>query len=474
MPRTLTTYQMSSAQDIFAAIPPRVQDSGTEEKPKVFRKRDVVRDFLAFLSRERVRYCVLGDIPDSYPKKITSDIDVAFDFESEKEVRFVINLFCQQDSQTSLISILRHEHTAFFYVLAFKDKSGGFSFLQIDACIDYYRDGRLLIEKDDLILNRRKRRGKGGLEFFVPAPASEFKYYLIKKIEKKSLSKGAGEHLSDCWREDMNGCMSVLNEYFSGEDSVCISHAAELGNWDAISDRIADYRTAFQRKMRPTIPDRISESRRIIRRLISPPGFWVAIFGPDGIGKSTLIEQLIQHYQPAFWGVAYKHFRPRMDSNIHGDGAPVTNPHAERPRSGLASVAKIAYYFFDYWLGYLTNVRLLLSKGKFVIFDRYADDIKVDPIRYRYSGPRWLVDLMCKGIPRPDLVIVLDAPASLIQSRKSEVNSSETERQLKEYEKISKSYESWVLMDASGTPEEVFNSVQHVLTQAMARRYISS
>ena len=436
-----------------------------------YTRRDIVNDFLAFLSRERVRYCVLGDIPENFPQEVLSDVDIAFDLDSESSIRDVIQRYCRENPKAKLISVIRHEHSAFFFVLAFKNKSGAYSFLQIDACIDYYREGRLLIESKDLILNRTKVHGADGLEFFVPAAAAEFKYYLIKKIEKKNLNESAGKHLTACWQKDMKGCMSILDEYFKEEDSVFISHAAEVGNWDSIADRISTIRKGFHKTTKPTISDRATEFYRLAKRMIKPPGFWIAIFGPDGIGKSTLIDSLNENFKPAFWGVSYRHFRPRLDTNIHGDTTVVTDPHAKEARSSLSSAAKMVYYFFDYWIGYIMSIRLLLAKGHFVIFDRYADDIKVDKIRYRYSGPTWLVNWMCKLIPRPDILIVLDAPASLIQSRKSEVTEEETERQMGEYRNIAASYSNAHLVDASGTPDEVFAAVQNVLVERMAKRY---
>lgn len=450
------------------------KDDPTRSSGDLYKRKDVVNDFLAFLSRERVRYCVLGDIPEDFPQEVLSDVDIAFDIDSEKSIREIIQRYCQENPRAKLVSVIRHEHSAFFFVLAFIDETGGYSFLQIDACIDYYRDGRLLIESKDLILNRSKVFGSNGLEFFVPAPAAEFKYYLIKKIEKKNLNESAGKHLSACWQKDMKGCMSILDEYFKEEDSVFISHAAEIGNWDSIAERISKIRKGFHKTTKPTISDRATEFFRLSKRVIKPSGFWIAIFGPDGIGKSTLIDSLTESFAPAFWGVSYKHFRPRLDTNIHGDSTVVTDPHAKEARSAISSSGKMVYYFFDYWIGYLTNIRLLLAKSHFVIFDRYADDIKVDKIRYRYSGPAWLVNWMCKLIPRPDILVVLDAPASLIQSRKSEVTEEETERQMGEYRKIASSYSNAILVDASGSPDEVFIAVQAILVEKMAQRYLKA
>jgi len=64
-----------------------------------------------------------------------------------------------------------------------------------------------------------------------------------------------------------------------------------------------------------------------------------------------------------------------------------------------------------------------------VIYDRHFVDILVDAKRYRYGGPPWLLRLIWRLIPKPDLIILLDAAPEVLQARKQEVPYEETARQ---------------------------------------------
>ena len=56
-----------------------------------------------------------------------------------------------------------------------------------------------------------------------------------------------------------------------------------------------------------------------------------------------------------------------------------------------------------------------------VVNHRYLLDAIIDRRRYRYSGPRWLLRFIWRIVPKPDLVLLLDAPPEVIASRKSEL-----------------------------------------------------
>ena len=51
-----------------------------------------------------------------------------------------------------------------------------------------------------------------------------------------------------------------------------------------------------------------------------------------------------------------------------------------------------------------------MIRTRLVIFDRYIYDLLVDSKRVRYGGPAWMLRLLARIVPRPELVILLDAP----------------------------------------------------------------
>jgi thymidylate kinase len=166
---------------------------------------------------------------------------------------------------------------------------------------------------------------------------------------------------------------------------------------------------------------------------VSPSGLWVAILGPDGSGKSSVIAQYVPLMEHWFGGSACFHLRPRiLSGGAHGQ-IPNTDPHGQALRGAVISSAKVLYLCADYVLGYWFRVRPLLVASKLVVFDRYYHDLLIDPRRFRYGGPRWLAHAVARLIPMPDLVLILDAPAEVLQARKREVSVEESARQSAAY-----------------------------------------
>jgi len=202
-------------------------------------------------------------------------------------------------------------------------------------------------------------------------------------------------------------------------------------------------------------------------------GVWLTFLGPDGCGKSSVIQgvmNLIDH--DLFSGVEVIHLRPHVGQSINRSNAKsvVENPHEQKKRNKIISVFKIIYFLFDYTLGYFIKVRPLLQDNKLVIFDRYYYDLQVDPLRYRYGGPMWFSQFIGHFIPKPDLVIVLNASAETIQSRKKEVPFEETERQTYEYQGLSETMDNVIIVNAEQTIERVVRDVNDAVLDYMEHR----
>jgi hypothetical protein len=159
-------------------------------------------------------------------------------------------------------------------------------------------------------------------------------------------------------------------------------------------------------------------------------GAFVAIVGPDGVGKTTVARVLAELYDGP---TAYFHFRPPLLSAL----APRPPDAAELPMSkntgdGLRVVGwlRLIRNVVHCWLGYLLRVRPALDKGTLVIADRWVYGYLVHPRALQFYGPAWLADLAIRTLPRPHMIVNLRAPRELIHERKQELAPGQIEAEL--------------------------------------------
>ena len=203
-------------------------------------------------------------------------------------------------------------------------------------------------------------------------------------------------------------------------------------------------------------------------------GLWIAFYGPDGVGKSAVIGSLQAKPGGAFSRCLCFHFRPRFGGRAY-ERPPVTAPHAQSPRGLLITMIKLAYWLLDCWLGYLFMVMPATSRSQLVVFDRYLPDILVDPMRYRLPmSAGKIASVIVRLAPRPDLNVLLDAPAESVQRRKQEVSLAESQRQRVAYRKLLASLPNTLVIDASGPIAEVTQNVDTAILSVTLRATRSS
>lgn len=199
----------------------------------------------------------------------------------------------------------------------------------------------------------------------------------------------------------------------------------------------------------------------------------MAVFGPDGAGKSAVIKRLTQNLSPPFHAIQQFHFRP-MFRRQWSETQPVTDPHARLPRCGLISVFKLLYWLADCWCGYLFSVRPARAAAQIVIFDRYLDDILIDPRRYRLpKSSLWFARLVVQVAPRPDLYLLLDVPSGIVQQRKAEVPPAESRRQRLDYLQMFRGIPDGFIVNASISVEEVAAQVRILVLQSRTERSVN-
>jgi thymidylate kinase len=302
-------------------------------------------------------------------------------------------------------------------------------------------------------------------------------YLTTKRLRKGITDELHWEHVRSLAASNRDRFDHELGEIFGTDVGRGLADAVERG---AAPDP-ALWRRARARAWRRRLRSPGSQARlakralgRVVERLMRPTGFTVVIAGPDGTGKSTLAGALPEVCEGPFRRHLHLHWRPGVLPSLGARttaGDP-TEPHGRPPHGPVASIAALGYYWFDFLLGSWLRIAPLRTRSGLVIVERGWWDVAVDPRRYRMDVPPALVRFLGHLLPKPDLVLLLKAPATVLSLRKGELSDDEARRQSDAWNDVLPTNVDRTDVDASAPIDEVAAGARDAIFKRLSDRAV--
>jgi len=145
--------------------------------------------------------------------------------------------------------------------------------------------------------------------------------------------------------------------------------------------------------------------------------------------------------------------------------ASVTNTTGEIvPHSFVKASLYMIYLALEYFFGRYFVMRHK-SNGRLIVFDRYFYDYMV--FRDFQKTPRWLLSILARAIPSPDICFYPKADVSVLYARKREYSPAELERQVTAIESVKRLFHNLVEVDNSRDFQDVVRDIENIILKRL-------
>lgn len=447
--------------------------SGEETSPQ-----SLLFEILARLDQRAVNWALLHDERDTWDDK-KSDVDLAF----SGNPRFVMEPVLREFENEGRLAIVQRLHyeilSGYYYIVRIAGNRG--LFLHLDCLFDPFGVNRYHLATSYLL--EGKLSDSSGSRI---ASDKEALYLLMKRAIKGAISKQQLDKLHQTFDLRSETLREEVRRWFGNPGAHAVESLMRLERAEDANMILVKLRDIVQRRFRRCHPVRYLIAKgltvaRQLNRLFNPTGQFVVILGPDGSGKSTVSGLVVSQLERAFRKTWRFHWRPNLLPKLRR-GAASTPDRAEMEEgppekskySGGISHLRFLYYWIDFVCGYWLVIYLRKAQTTLIVGERYFPDVLVNPQRYGFTVPKWLMRLASKLVPSPDLTVLLKNDPHVIYARKPELATDAISKQLSEYEKELPFWGNVAVISTESSAVDVATQISDLITRQCSRRMRNS
>lgn len=426
--------------------------------------KELIMDLFNLLN-QKYNYAVLRSF-DDLPENFSShDIDILVDKKEfnklKKEVHELITKFNYQ-----ILMVNTNERFNTFIIA--KQVENQLVYLYLDFFFNYSLYGVNLVNSQT-VLNERVFNGK----VYHVNKVYEFleKFLNTTLLNQKYPSKYA----------------SILDDINQNYDSIVNAKLIETFNIKNLNiENIKNHsskkllRKAFTKSLFSNPIKQIVNSFNFmfyhIKGKAKPNGFSFSITGPDGSGKTTILDGVQAIFSKVYREVSYNHFRPsvlpRIAELFKKSGLKkeidenYDKPHRGGKTGKLSSLFRIFYYIADYRIGYYRIVKPILFRRGVIIFDRYFTDIISDSKRSQINLNYKFIFFFRRFVPNMNYNFIVFVEPKRILERKQELTKTQIDNIYVKLKYICKHDKSYTPIENNMNPQYAINEIINtILTQ---------
>lgn len=439
------------------------------------------------LDEAGVSYCVLRAY-QGLPEIVDHDVDLLVPQDHLALFGQVLGQVCVSTDWYLVKTVSRFGFRSWYVA---SERNGALPVVvHIDVWTQIHWKAVIYADREAILSTRRRYNGIWVASSGTEAAISLLKEYLqFGKVKDKGQGK-TKRRIVGLVEEDPDNFLATLKPCLGGPLSQFVLECARNADWSRLEGRVGKVRKSLILRALACRPiAQLSDWLRFLwghfyDKILRPSGLFVCLIGPDGSGKTTIANGLREEMKDVFDVVRYYHghwgILPELKT-YYNAVAPLLAKEQKAVHSdnvicgqgsawfGLArGLLYVLYYSLEYILGHFLLFRAK-AKGELVLFDRYFYDYMIQPAYSRV--PRWLLRLIERFLPRPDVLIWLHNEPEVIHQRKPELSASQVQQQAEVCKNIVERYpKNAYVIRTDDNPRVTLALVRKRVLQFMADR----